>query len=884
VTSPDIPSRLSTALADRYRIERELGAGGMATVYLAEDLKHHRQVAIKVLRPELAAVLGADRFVQEIQTTAQLQHPHILPLFDSGEADGFLFYVMPYIEGETLREKLNRETQLSVDEAVKVTVEVADALQYAHEQGVIHRDIKPENILLHAGRPMVADFGIALALSAAAGGRMTETGMSLGTPHYMSPEQATADKDITGRSDIYSLASVLYEMLTGNPPHVGSSAQQIIMKIVTDQARPVTELRKNVPANVAAAAAKALEKLPADRFDTAKAFAEALTNPAFTIAGTGPSGAAVLRRSRMATVLPWALLAAAVVVIALLGAKLATGSKGRRADVVRATVVLPPGLRLVTANLDLSADGQHLLVPGVRGDTIFLLQRVLDDTALHVIPGTEGATNPFLSPDAKWVAFSQDGKLRKVPLGGGPVVDVADGGFGGVWTGGGAIIYAKAYNSGLWRVPEGGGTPTPITTPDSTHGELGDWWPQVLPDGDHVLFTAYSSPIARARIEVVSLKTGERKVLVEGGVNGKYVPPGYLLYARDGTIFAVTFDAGRLAVTGQPVPVVQGVAMQSASGLAAFDVAGNGLLAYVTAGTLGGNHELVWVTRSGRVSPPVTAPGRYGDPSISPNGNRVAVSMAAANARWDVWILDLVRGTRTPITSGGANNFDPVFTPDGREVVYQCEHPVFDLCIRPADGSTPSKTLLASSHDKYPVSITPDGRTLLYHYSLSPYSEIWSLSLGDSGKATPLMTSKAANLTAPRIAPNGRWLAYVSDESGPDQVYLSPYPDIMHARTQVSVSGGLGPHWTRGGKELVYRTRSGMMAVSVNPTTGALGAPVELFRGDYVGATNAQTLGGYDVTPDGERFLMVRRVPGTEARSIVVVTNWIQELEREVGR
>jgi serine/threonine-protein kinase len=222
----DSRDRLTAALASRYAIERELGAGGMATVYLAEDLKHDRKVAIKVLKPELAAVLGAERFVQEIKTTANLQHPHILPLFDSGEASGFLYYVMPYIEGETLRDRLNRETQLGIEESVKITTEVADALDYAHRQNVIHRDIKPENILLHDGRPMVADFGIALAVSAAAGGRMTETGLSLGTPHYMSPEQATAEKDLTNRSDIYSLGAVLYEMLTGSPPHVGSSAQQ----------------------------------------------------------------------------------------------------------------------------------------------------------------------------------------------------------------------------------------------------------------------------------------------------------------------------------------------------------------------------------------------------------------------------------------------------------------------------------------------------------------------------------------------------------------------------------------------------------------------------------------------------------------------------------
>ena len=279
------PERLTTALADRYRIERELGQGGMATVFLAQDLKHDRRVALKVLKPELAAVLGAERFVVEIKTTASLQHPHILPLFDSGTADGFLYYVMPYVEGETLRDKLNRETQLGIDEAVKIATEVADALDYAHRHGVIHRDIKPENILLHDGRPMVADFGIALAVSAAAGGRMTETGLSLGTPHYMSPEQATAEKEITARSDVYSLGSVLYEMLTGTPPHTGASAQQIIMKIVTEEAPPVTTLRKSVPANVADAVVQALEKLPADRFTTAADFGQALRDPHFTQIG-----------------------------------------------------------------------------------------------------------------------------------------------------------------------------------------------------------------------------------------------------------------------------------------------------------------------------------------------------------------------------------------------------------------------------------------------------------------------------------------------------------------------------------------------------------------------------------------------------------------------
>jgi len=274
--------RLESALAGRYKIERKLGEGGMASVYLAQDVKHERRVAVKILRPELAAVIGAERFLSEIKTTANLQHPHILPLFDSGEADRFLYYVMPYIEGETLRDKLDREQQLGVDEAVRIARDVADALDYAHRKDIIHRDIKPANILLHEGRPVVADFGIALAISAAGGGRMTETGLSLGTPHYMSPEQASADRDLSARSDVYSLGCVLYEMLAGQPPHTGPSAQSILVRILTEDPRPITDVRRSVPPNVAATITKAIEKLPADRFETAKQFMEALEDPGFT--------------------------------------------------------------------------------------------------------------------------------------------------------------------------------------------------------------------------------------------------------------------------------------------------------------------------------------------------------------------------------------------------------------------------------------------------------------------------------------------------------------------------------------------------------------------------------------------------------------------------
>src|SRR5687767_5759114 len=400
-----ITERLSTALARRSRTDRELGAGGMATVYLADDVKHDRKVALKVLKPDLAAVLGAERFVVEIKTTASLQHPHILPLFDSGTADGFLYYVMPYIQGETIREKLNRETQFGVDEAVRITREVADALDYAHRHGVIHRDIKPENLLLHDGRAMVMDFGIALAVSAAAGGRMTETGLSLGTPHYMSPEQATADKEITGRSDVYSLASVLYEMLAGVPPHEGGSAQQVIMRILTDTPRPVSDLRKSVPPNVVAALGKALEKLPADRFDSARAFADALGDSAFATRTMARSVGAAPADSRWRLVAAIAGLAAAGSLAAL--AFVAT-RPSPEAPTIRVRLPFPGAARFSSINttaFNVDRTGTRIVYMGLDRAYEGLWIRELNALAPRLLAGTAGATAPFFSPDGRSIAF-----------------------------------------------------------------------------------------------------------------------------------------------------------------------------------------------------------------------------------------------------------------------------------------------------------------------------------------------------------------------------------------------------------------------------------------------------------------------------------------------
>jgi tRNA A-37 threonylcarbamoyl transferase component Bud32 len=421
------PARLTAALADRYRIERELGQGGMATVYLAQDLRHDRKVAVKVLRPELAAVIGAERFLSEIKTTANLQHPHILPLFDSGAANSFLFYVMPFIEGESLRDRLNREKQLPVNDAIRIATEVAGALDYAHRHGVIHRDIKPENILLHDGRALVADFGIALAASKAGSTRMTETGMSLGTPHYMSPEQAMGERDITARSDVYALGCVTYEMLVGDPPFTGSTAQAIVAKVLTEKPAPPSRSRDTVPESIDAAVLTALAKLPADRYASAAAFSEALNGSGSTRGMPRPQRVARDggRHRR--------LLLAGVVVVGL--AMLAAWGWLRPAapepaGVRKVDVVLPDSapvefigeatIGVGQTAIAISPDGRTLAYIAGGGPRPRIYVRPLDRFEATPLPGTEGAFHPFFSPDGGWIGFFADNQLRKVSTAGGP--------------------------------------------------------------------------------------------------------------------------------------------------------------------------------------------------------------------------------------------------------------------------------------------------------------------------------------------------------------------------------------------------------------------------------------------------------------------------------
>ncbi len=880
----EFTSRLRAALEDRYRIERELGQGGMATVYLAQDLKHDRKVALKVLKPELAAVLGAERFVVEIRTTAALQHPHILPLFDSGRTEGriggsaetFLYYVMPYIEGETLRDKLNRETQLGVDEAVRIATEVADALDYAHRHGVIHRDIKPENILLHDGRPMVADFGIALALSAAAGGRMTETGLSLGTPYYMSPEQATAEKEITGRSDVYSLASVLYEMLAGEPPHMGNSAQQIIMKIIADTPRPVTELRKSVPPHVANAVAQALEKLPADRFASAADFAAAL-------AGRLATREAVRGAAAGAHPAPWRRVAMGATAAAVGMAVLATWALlagTRRAD-SHARVEF--AIRMGQAAADrvivvISPDGRRILHAALDSAGVSrIVMRELGSAAIVPIPGTESGVDPAFSPDGAWIAFQVGGKLRKVPAGGGPPIDLVDSVSAGIaWGRDDTILYSRS-GDGLWRVPAVGGATVRVTALDTARREFNHWYPQTLPGGRAAIFNSFSSPLARSRIEAVEFGSGRRTVLVEGAIFGRYVPSGHLLFARDGAIFAVPFDPAGLKILGSAVPVVDDLAWSFTNGEAAFAVSATGTLVYQKASERKLDRRVVWTDRAGNERPAIAEAGQWAEPRLSPDGRWIAITRMDPR---QIWLYDVSRRVLTQLTRSEGVSFNAVWLPDSRSIIHTVETPVYDLHRAPIDGSA-HDTIVATPYDKMAASVSPDGRLVVYHETDDSDRLMFAPIAG--GDRTPLGGSGAAQLNG-AFSPDGRWLAYEEfSASGTPEVYVRAL-DGRGGRRQVSADGGSQPSWTRGGREVVYRKGDAVFAASFQPATGEIGMPTFLFRKPDAGRLGQNRTRGYDVTPDGSQFLLVVPIERPDALPTVVVLNWLEELKRKVPR
>ncbi|MEO5826213.1 MAG: protein kinase, partial [Gemmatimonadales bacterium] len=596
-----VAERLTAALSDRYRIERELGQGGMATVYLAHDIRHERDVAIKVLHPDLGAALGSERFLSEIRTTAKLQHPHILPLLDSGEADGLLYYVMPLVTGETLRARLERERQLPIDDAVRIAREVADALGSAHALGIIHRDIKPENILLQGGHALVADFGIALAVQTAGGARMTQTGLSLGTPQYMSPEQAMGERAIDARSDIYALGAVTYEMLVGEAPFTGPSVQAIVAKVMTEKPTAPTATRDTIPDAVEDAVLTALSKLPVDRFPTAAAFALALDGHGSRTRQRATGGAPTLAtQSGLRSPVSWAVALGLTMIAAVWGwwpRPAADAAPVVRIELqpVRGTTLAYPVTGVAT-QLALSPDGSHVVyaASGAGGGWMLYL-RSLDQLASRAVPGTAGAYNPEFSPDGRWIAFrSADGKLKKVALDGSGLTTLCaidNGGSVGAgitWISDRELAFARGTYSegrGLWRVSADGGEPVQFSSFDSTTGERLQLAPRAVDNGRLILYSSTVASNADLTIGVVETASGKATVL--GGLQGARaigLVDGFLVYVRnDGALMAAPFDAKQLRA-GAPMQVFDSIAVPSSTWGTPIALSANGSLLYQKGG------------------------------------------------------------------------------------------------------------------------------------------------------------------------------------------------------------------------------------------------------------------------------------------------------------
>ncbi|MGK2935089.1 MAG: protein kinase domain-containing protein [Gemmatimonadaceae bacterium] len=863
-------SRLSAALAGRYHIEREVGQGGMATVYLAEDVRHKRKVALKVLKPELAAVLGAERFVQEITTTAALQHPHILPLFDSGTADGFLYYVMPFIAGETLRTKLDRETQLGIAEAVKITTDVADALHYAHQQGVVHRDIKPENILLHNGRPVVADFGIALAVSAAAGGRMTETGLSLGTPHYMSPEQATAEKEITARSDVYSLGSVLYEMLTGSPPHTGASAQQIIMKIVTEDAAPVTKVRKAVPPHVAAAVSVALEKLPADRFASAADFASALASPGFTSARAihGPAAASGARDwiRDPRTIGTIATAGLAVVALALVTVRPSVPPGPSEYD-----VGLPDSAaitRTMGIGFAVAPGGDFLIYQVAQGGAGELWYRSLRDGTTRRLEGTAGAWQPAISPDGSRVAFlrrrGEDWTVETVGIEGGSATSLGQGSGDGYlsWLADGRIQLVDGDGTrARWFDPGGGSTTSlglrycimPAPLPDATAVVCGGGGNKratrlSLRDGaSHAeLWTnaGDSTPVFGSHFQIVG---------------GRYLT--YLSIGGDLVAAPVDLTTGRV-----------GRSVRMATGLGRHDYFGTGTYAISASGTLVYSHGInravghLVRARDGAIDTLPVGRAAFLRFSFSPDGRRLAAVVESLEGE-ELRVYDLRTGRYVPWIRR-AEVRQPVWSPRGDRLLFTVDDSVF---VGSPDLAGPPEFVLRSTEAFEAFAWTPENKVVGVLWI--PFLAV-ALHVGERPVRLDTLRSDVSFI---RPSPDGRWIAY--SNAAINEIWLERFPRDGQ-RYQVATGSIDEAHWLSS-SELAFTTYDDGAKVerlvvnpSSNPPFGERRQWLDLpeFRGT-AGLSTALSNGG---------IVYIQGEPAQPVRYLRVVPRWVDRMKHAV--
>jgi Tol biopolymer transport system component len=870
---------LFSLLTGRYEFVRELGRGGMATVYLARDVRHERNVALKVLDPELGAVLGSERFLSEIRVTANLQHPNLLPLFDSGEANGLLYYVMPYVEGETLRARLMRERQLPVDFAVRLARTIAEALGYAHRHGVIHRDLKPENILLHEDKPLIADFGIALAVSNAGGERITQTGLSLGTPQYMSPEQATGDGAVDGRTDIYSLGAVLYEMLTGSPPHTGPTAQAIIARVLVEKPRPIRAERPAVPEYVELAVNRALETIPADRWSTAQEFSDALSGAQWW---TGAHAIPLPGRYGRRTV---AIVAVAAIALGGLGTAILTG---RRASTVAGPGPVRFGLTFspitimasITAlsSLAISPDGHLIAAIGeTPGGPPQLYLRTINDPHPRAIEGTRGAQQPVFSPDGKSLAFIVGHKLMKLAVDGGAAIMLGNvtNGSSVAWVTNDSLVYETT--SRLAIVSATGGPARTFTQLDAAHGEIEQRWPLGLPDGRAVMYSSSTGSMPGSRLGVATLADGRSEALNLPGTSPLGFIEGHLVYVGlTGNLMAVPFDLRTRRVTGTPLTLSDRLAL-GPRGSASASLSSNGTLLYQEGSAI---QRAIVIDLDGHQHPFMEATGAYAYPRLSPDGKLLALTISG-EGRNDVWIYTIADGTLTRLTTEGTTNERPEWTPDGSAVIYRSDASgLTALWKRAADGSGVAAPFFTPRGVQvWEGVLTPDGQTLVYRTGQIGTGDVLYRKLSGDTTPHPVAATQFSEWQ-PRVSPNGHWVAYASDESGAYEVYVRPFPG-PGSRVQISQNGGEMPVWSRDGKRLFFASDQNMMIADLAFSPGPnVTHRSSIFVGDVFEA-GSRGHAAFDVMPDGKGVLCIKPLGDTQ---VIVVLNWIDELRAAIKR
>ena len=891
-----------------FEITGQLGRGGMGEVYQAKDKKLGRDVAIKVLPEEFAR--DADRvvrFQREAKLLASLNHSNIAAIYGLEESGGTNFIVLELIEGETLADRI-KAGPIPAEESLKLALQIAEALEAAHEKGVIHRDLKPANIKVTPdGKVKVLDFGLAkayageqaelnLSNSPTMSDMATQQGVILGTAAYMSPEQARG-KAVDKRADIWAFGCVLYEMLTGRAAFSGKDVTDILAAVI--RAEPEWD---SLPANLHWRLREVLELcLSKDAKDRCHDISDAKISIQRVL--TDPSGllaqpvAAAEPRTKLTAILPWAL---AIILVGIGVWFLKPKPPAEPRPVTRLYYELPKDQQFVfpyDSILAVSPDGSQFVYSTPEG----LYLRSLGELDARLIPGTGGnPQRPFFSPDAKWIGYwsGTDNQLKKIAISGGAPVALTSLSGGGTfsWGDDGRIVYGQML-AGLMRVSANGGTPEAFIKNEKG----GLIHPQILPDGESVLFTSIASQ--PYKIMVQSLKSGERKELLQGDT-ARYLSTGHLVYAVGNNLLAVPFDPDKLEVTGGPIPMVEGVFR--IGGASQYAVSDSGTLVYmpgaITAASFAPpTRTLVWVDRNGKEEPLPAPPNAYTFPMVSPDGTRVALTVRSDNS--NLWIWDILRKTLTRLTFDAATDFAPLWTADSKRIAFLSAWDLNEVCWKAADGTGKTESLGSWPNAiAIPSSWSDNGKTLVAAVinnlsaesmgGVSLVTDIGALPLEGDRKARLLLQEKHSE-TQPEISPDGRWMAYTSDESGQNQIYVRPYPDVEGGRWQISNSGGDSPLWSRDGRELFYRNGDEVMAVSVKTEpTFTLETPKVLFPGNYVSAGfsfPAFELHPWDIGPDGKRFLMMKDAQAASGmstsgfpRRLNIVLNWTEELKQRV--